>query len=258
MKNLLMTLTSLILVLSLFACNIPPTGEDIPMPEVEPEGNLVIVTPVMGINSAELEVGDTLQLQLATIPTEGFEWVVDNLDTNILVQGAGAEYAADTNADSAGGIVTVRFKAVGVGKTNLDLIYVSEATEESPSFTTNTFSMTVTVTEASESTVVFSPEMGENSATLEVGELLEVQIPTIPMEGYEWVITDLDTAILVQESGVEYPEESASKPEGRIVIFKFSAVGKGTTTLSFDYVSTPNDEGVSLTSNSFGLMVEVK
>jgi predicted secreted protein len=257
MEKLLIFITSLILVLSLFACTILPG--DIPLEgSPDPEGNVVIVTPAIGTNSANLKVGDILELQIATIPTEGFEWVVDNLDTNMLVQEASAEYAKDTGADSAGGIVTVRFKAVGVGKTTLDLIYVSEATEESPSFTTNTFSMTVTITEASESTVVFSPEMGENFATLQVGELLVVQIPTIPMEGYEWVITELDRAFLVQEGSAEYADDTDSKSAARIVTFKFNAVGKGTTNIKFDYVNISDNGGPSLSSNSYGLVVEVK
>lgn len=261
MKNMLLIMVSLFLMLVLSACNIIPggiLGDDPPAPDVGSEGNIVIVTPAIGPNSAQIQVGDILELQLATIPTEGFEWVVDEIDTNILVQEANAEYAADPSPDSAGGTVTFNFLAVGVGKTTLSLIYVSEATDESPSFTTNSFSITVTVTEARDSTVVFSAALGENKAALNVGDDLEVQIPTIPVDGYEWVITEVDNGILVQKGSAQYADDTGSKPDGRIVTFIFTAVGKGTTNLTFEYVTVSTEDGPALSSNSYGLVVEVK
>ena len=37
---------------------------------------------------------------------------------------------------------------------------------------------------------------GPNEANLAIGEMLVVQIPTIPQEGFEWVLQGYDTAIL--------------------------------------------------------------
>ena len=48
-------------------------------------------------------------------------------------------------------------------------------------------------------TVVVTPAIQGNSASLKVGDILEIQIPTIPTEGYAWQAQDLDTKILTQQ-----------------------------------------------------------
>ena len=109
------------------------------------EGKTVVVTPAIKGNSASLSVGDTLQIQLPTIPTEGYEWVAQDLDTAILVQQGSAVYTKDTDPNSAGGIVTLMFNAVGAGTTNLTLLYVNSSSNEAPSLSKNSFGMTVEV-----------------------------------------------------------------------------------------------------------------
>jgi hypothetical protein len=71
------------------------------------EGKTVVITPAIQGNSASMNVGDRLKIQIPTIPTEGFEWIALDLDESILVQEGSAVYAEDTNPDSAGGIVTL-------------------------------------------------------------------------------------------------------------------------------------------------------
>jgi len=109
------------------------------------EGKTVVVTPAIKGNSASLSVGDTLEIQLPTIPTEGYEWVAQDLDTAILVQEGSAVYTKDTAPNSAGGIVTLMFNAVGTGTTTLTLLYVNSASNGAPSFSANSFGMTVEV-----------------------------------------------------------------------------------------------------------------
>jgi len=108
-------------------------------------GKTVVVTPAIKGNSASLSVGDTLEIQLPTIPTEGYEWVAQDLDTAILVQQGNAEYTKDTDPNSAGGIVMLLFNAVGAGTTNLTLVYVNSSSNEAPSLSKNSFGMTVEV-----------------------------------------------------------------------------------------------------------------
>jgi predicted secreted protein len=105
------------------------------------QGKTVVITPAIKGNSASINIGDTLEIQIPTIPTEGFEWVVEDLDTNILVQEGGAVYAEDISPDSAGGIVTLVFKAVGEGNTTLNLLYVNSAS----SISSKSFGMTIEV-----------------------------------------------------------------------------------------------------------------
>jgi len=108
-------------------------------------GKTVIVTPAIQGNSATLSVGDTLEIQIPTIPTEGFEWEAQDLDTAILVQEGLAAYTADSSPDAAGGVVRLRFTAVGAGNTSLNLLYVNSPADGSPALSSNSFGMTVEV-----------------------------------------------------------------------------------------------------------------
>jgi len=126
----LLVLTAVNLLLAACAGSVPTT-----------EAKTVVITPAIKGNSASLNVGDTLEIQIPTIPKEGFEWVAQDLDKNILLQEGSAEYTADTNPNAAGGIVTLVFKAVGAGNTNLSLMYVNSAS----SLSSNSFGMTVEV-----------------------------------------------------------------------------------------------------------------
>lgn len=105
----------------------------------------VVITPAIKGNSASLNVGDTLEIHMPTIPTDGFEWEAQDLDTTILLQEGSAVYTQDSSPNSAGGIVTLIFKAVGVGNTTLNLLYVNSSSNETPSVSSNSFSMTVEV-----------------------------------------------------------------------------------------------------------------
>jgi predicted secreted protein len=120
----------------LAACVSTGTGSD---------SKTVIVTPAIKGNTAELQVGDTLELQLPTIPTAGYEWQAQNLDTNILRQEGSAMYTPDTGQNSAGGIVTLKFTAVGTGNTTLLVIYTNSATAGATALSSSSFSVIVGV-----------------------------------------------------------------------------------------------------------------
>jgi predicted secreted protein len=109
------------------------------------DGKTVVVTPAIKGNSASLSVGDKLEIRLPTIPTEGYEWVVQDLDTAILTQEGSAVYTADTDPNSAGGVVTLLFNAVGSGNTTVHLLYENSASGQSPSLSKNSFSVAVEV-----------------------------------------------------------------------------------------------------------------
>jgi predicted secreted protein len=109
------------------------------------EVKTVIVTPAIKGNSAVLNVGDTLEIQIPTIPTPGFEWVAQDLNTNILVQQGNAVYTEDSSPNSAGGTVTLSFRAVGSGKVNLNLLYVSSPSNSDLALSKNSFGMLVEV-----------------------------------------------------------------------------------------------------------------
>jgi predicted secreted protein len=126
----LIMLTAVNLLLAACAGSVPTT-----------EAKTVVITPAIKGNSASLNVGDTLEIQIPTIPMEGFEWVAQDLEKNILVQEGSAVYTEDPSPNAAGGIATLVFKAAGAGKTNLSLRYVNSAS----SLSSKSFGMTVDV-----------------------------------------------------------------------------------------------------------------
>jgi predicted secreted protein len=109
------------------------------------EGKTVVVTPAIKENSASLGVGDTLEIQIPTIPKEGFDWVVQDFDTAILQQVGEAVYTADTSPNSAGGVTTLKFNAIAPGNTVVSLLYSNTNSGISPSLSANSFSVVVEV-----------------------------------------------------------------------------------------------------------------
>ena len=217
----------------------------------------VIVSPTARGNSAALSVGDILEVRIPTIPSEGYEWQVRDLDTSILSQEGEATYSADSSPDSAGGTVTLKFIAVGSGKTTLSLEYTNAGSTDGPAFSKNTFGMTVTVLGILEENVVVTPGIKEESTVVEVGEVLQVRIPTILSEGYEWQTRDVDTSILVQQGSQEYIPELTQDSSGGMVVVKFLAVGQGETTISLDYVNVASDEEPSFIKDTYSITVKV-
>ena len=132
--RILTIMTTLCVLLSACGGNVPNS-----------DGKTVVVTPAIKGNSASLNVGDVLEIQMPTIPTEGFEWQTQDLDTTILTQEGEAVYTADTSPNSAGGTVTLRFNAVGAGETVLKLLYINSASNGIPSLSSNSFSVVVEV-----------------------------------------------------------------------------------------------------------------
>jgi predicted secreted protein len=108
-------------------------------------GKTVVVTPAIKGNSTRISVGDTLEVQIPTIPTAGFEWQVQDLDTKILEEVGIPEYIAGTSPNSAGGRVILKFKAVGIGSTTLNLLYASSSSNAAPSMSSDSFSLVVEV-----------------------------------------------------------------------------------------------------------------
>ena len=109
------------------------------------EKGIVIVSPGITGVSAKVKVGDLIVVRIPTIPTEGFQWMPDRLDTARLEQVGVAEYTADAAADAAGGIVTLQFNALAPGTVNVTLVYTNAGSGKDPAFTKNTFGFELTI-----------------------------------------------------------------------------------------------------------------
>lgn len=70
-----------------------------------------------------LTAGDTLEVTLEGNPTTGYTWEVASVDTSVLKQVGEPAFTPVSTLVGASGQVTLRFEAVGSGKTTLQLIY---------------------------------------------------------------------------------------------------------------------------------------
>jgi inhibitor of cysteine peptidase len=71
--------------------------------------------------------GDVVTLTLVSNPTTGYSWQVMEIDSAVLVQDGEPEYKQSPGSEGlvgAGGTETFHFKAVGNGKTTLNLGYM--------------------------------------------------------------------------------------------------------------------------------------
>jgi predicted secreted protein len=136
MKHIFQALFALILLaIPLAACNqVEPT----------PQGKLIVVEPAIKPVSASLQVGDTLEVRLPTIPNDGFSWQVQDLDSAILKQDGEAVYVGDDGVNAAGGTTTLRFRALKAGSSTLILIFAGSV-DGSPEMSAQSFSDSVEV-----------------------------------------------------------------------------------------------------------------
>lgn len=70
--------------------------------------------------------GEEIVVRLRGNPTTGYTWYIANVEEAVLRQVGDADFDPDSDADGSGGIVTLRFEAVGRGATSLDLVYRRE------------------------------------------------------------------------------------------------------------------------------------
>ena len=115
-----------------------PVAEENMDDEVNEKGIVIVSPGIYGV-SAKVKVGDLVVVRIPTIPSEGYQWMPDRLDTARLEQVGVAEYTADTAADAAGGIVTLQFTALAPGTVNVTLVYTNAGSGKDPALTKNTF-----------------------------------------------------------------------------------------------------------------------
>jgi len=108
------------------------------------------------------------------------------------------------------------------------------------------------------SEVLIEPAPNPITAKLKVGDVLELRLPTIPAEGYTWQPQDLDAKILRQEGEAEYIADKGPNASGGVTTVRFKALAAGSTSLTLIYANPKAASGLGLSSQSFGLSVEVE
>jgi hypothetical protein len=98
-----------------------------------------------------------------------------------------------------------------------------------------------------------------NGKTIEVneGDIIQVSIPTLPVEGFDWVPVDLDTSILEQMGSSISKQKQGANDSGSDVILFFKAVGKGSASLSLIYSQDTKTNPNAMYTKSFGVTINV-
>jgi len=91
----------------------------------------------------EVNVGDTLVVELEGNPTTGFTWEAAELDQAVLEQVGEPEFNAESDLLGAPGVISLRFKAIGPGPTLLKLVYHRPWEQDVPP--EETFEVTIAV-----------------------------------------------------------------------------------------------------------------
>ena len=89
-----------------------------------------------------LDEGATLILELEANPTTGFIWELDTFDEGVLHLTGEPAYRSDSDLPGSPGTMTFTFEAVGVGDTELRMVYRRPWEDESP---IQAFGLSVTV-----------------------------------------------------------------------------------------------------------------
>jgi predicted secreted protein len=182
-----------------------------------------------------------------------------DLDTKILNQIGDGEYIADASEDSAGGVTKFIFQAVSPGETHLNLGFamISEVGEDFVS--QKSFGMTVIVSGESPNVFVVTPDAtGPQTVNLEVGDVLVIELPTIPENYYEWIAQDLDTTILRQVGMAEFVPDIDQDSIGGVTRLKFEAVGVGEINIILVFASKAEPTIEFVAKDTFGLTVIVE
>ncbi|MBI5157485.1 MAG: protease inhibitor I42 family protein [Acidimicrobiia bacterium] len=89
----------------------------------------------------EVQVGETITVDLSGNPTTGYAWQVEGLDAAVMTATEPA-FESDSELMGAGGTFTFTFTAVAAGETQLRLVYLRPWEQVEP---LETFTMTITV-----------------------------------------------------------------------------------------------------------------
>lgn len=95
------------------------------------------------------------------------------------------------------------------------------------------------------------------STGLEVGHVLRIELPANPTTGYAWTLAEVDTDVLKPPPEEEYlPPQTDAMGAGGISIWRFEAVGPGTTTLRLVYRRPWEEEAPPAETFDFTVAVE--
>jgi len=106
-------------------------------------------------------------------------------------------------------------------------------------------------------TVTVDEHNNKKSVELIVGDQLEITLAGNPTTGYEWMLKQVDEAILKPDGDPEFSTHSEALGAGGIYSFKLDAIAAGETRVDLVYRRSFEAEDI-LPADEFSIMVTVK
>ena len=128
MKTGMVCLTGMVLLAALFAACAAPS------PEIRLDEN---------DKHLELKTGQVFTTALEGNLTTGYTWEPVGMDEKLLARVGEAQYKPDSQAVGAGGVISLRFKALARGSTTLRLVYHRPWEKDQPPLKTVEFTLTI-------------------------------------------------------------------------------------------------------------------
>ena len=207
---------------------VPPT----PVPQPAPLPKTILTDQDAG-KAITLKVGDMLLVSLEGNITTGYTWEMVAADSAILAQQGDAEYAPESNLVGAPGLIRLTLKATAAGHQALTLIYHRPWEKDVEPVKTISFDVTImpaggaqtTITEADAGTPI----------TLKVGDTLVITLTGNPTTGYNWEVSPVQGAILVQVGDTGFAPDNAMPGSGGAITLTFTAASAGHQSLQLIY-----------------------
>jgi inhibitor of cysteine peptidase len=97
-----------------------------------PEQSILELTESDSGKSIEIKLGTSIILHLNGQPSTGYTWIVDEVNSSILIQEGEPQYTASSNLRGAEEVMVWKFQSVGAGSTSLKLIYTRAFEKDQP------------------------------------------------------------------------------------------------------------------------------
>lgn len=113
--------------------------------------------------------------------------------------------------------------------------------------TTLILTVLIALTACSSGDLRLSEENSGDTVTIPVGGTIEISFDSDPSSGYVWLVSAVDSAVLVQAGESSFEPESDEEGAPGLETFYFEGAGVGSTPLTLEYVQPAELAGAERT-----------
>jgi predicted secreted protein len=186
-------------------------------------------------------VGEEFNIALDSNPTTGYLWDITKQPSATVVQSEGSEFVQSTGSSGlagAGGEQVWKFKALAVGTTDMILENLKSGTSQPAA--THGVSVTVVAPSSGLTTTAQEPKTYTKASTPineSVGNEFRISLTEQSAStGFKWLLSSSYNHKVCVFKGVLFGKAPSTPGGTQVEIYRFQALGAGTTKLAFRYV----------------------